>query len=234
MSFTVMSENILDEEYANSYYNVYQKGALIGMVLDIRLRELSDGQFGILDLMKALTDKYGKDHPFNDEDLISDIVEITYPEIGEFFDTYVAGTTPIPYEEFFQKVGLEMQEGQIPVGFILKDQATPYITVNSSGAIILRKDIELNSFLKEAGLQGDDVIKSINGTSYSAANIYDLVIASQEWKEGDDISFTIIRNAEEMTLDATVIKPMATGMRLVEMPDATEEQQELRQAWLKS
>ncbi|MGA8853436.1 MAG: peptidase M61, partial [Christiangramia sp.] len=67
--FTVMSKNILTDEYKDSYYNVYQKGALIGMSLDIRLRELSGGKMGILDLMKKLNAKYGKDKPFNDEDL---------------------------------------------------------------------------------------------------------------------------------------------------------------------
>lgn len=50
--FTEMSKNILEEPYKDMYYNVYMKGALIGMALDIRLRELSGGQMGILDLMK--------------------------------------------------------------------------------------------------------------------------------------------------------------------------------------
>jgi predicted metalloprotease with PDZ domain len=35
MSFTVMSENVLEEPYASNYYNVYMKGALIGMCIDI-------------------------------------------------------------------------------------------------------------------------------------------------------------------------------------------------------
>ena len=95
--FTVMSENILEDEFKDSYYNVYQKGALIGMALDIRLRELSNGETGLLDLMKALSSKYGKDRPFKDEQLIGDIVALTYPEIQTFFDTYITGTTPIPY-----------------------------------------------------------------------------------------------------------------------------------------
>lgn len=51
--FTEMSKNILEEPYKDMYYNVYMKGALIGMALDIRLRELSGGQMGILDLMKT-------------------------------------------------------------------------------------------------------------------------------------------------------------------------------------
>ena len=53
MSFTEMSENIIDEEYAPNFYNVYQKGALIGMVIDILMREESNGNRGILSLRIA-------------------------------------------------------------------------------------------------------------------------------------------------------------------------------------
>ncbi|HET8753882.1 MAG TPA: peptidase M61 [Salinimicrobium sp.] len=232
--FTLMSENILEEEYANSYYNVYQKGALIGMALDIRLRELSNGEMGLLDLMKKLTSRYGKEKPFKDDELINVIVELSYPEIQQFFDSYVTGPTPIPYDEFFQKVGLEFKEGPIKVDYFLKDNSTPYVTLNAQGNIFIRPGIDLNSFLTDLGLQGNDVIKSINGTVYNAQNIYDLITASQQWKVGDPIKVVIERNGEEMTLESTVVEPTATGTRIVEIPNANSEQKELRHDWLKS
>jgi predicted metalloprotease with PDZ domain len=234
MSFTVMSENILEEEYQKNYANVYQKGALIGMALDIRLRELSGGSMGVLDLMKELTEKYGKDRPFNDDELFADIVELTYPEIQNFFDNYVIGTTPIPYSEFFEKVGLEMREDQIPVGYFLKNQTTPYITVNPQGNILVRNDVEMNSFLQDLGLQGGDMIQSIDGTKYTRENIYDLITTSQTWKEGDPITMTIVRDGEEMLVESTIVAPTAPGMRLVEIQNADSDQIELRYAWLKS
>ncbi len=234
MPFTVMSKNILDEEYHSSYNNVYQKGALIGMALDIRLRELSNGRYGILDLMKDLTKKYGKDKPFKDEELIPAIVELTYPEIQSFFDKYVSGSTPIPYDEFFAKAGLELTEGEIEVDYFLKDQSSPYVTLDASGNLIVRSDLELNSFMKEVGLQPNDMIKTINGTAYNARNIYDLIIASQSWKVGDDIKMTIARNGEEKVLESKIIQPTAKGMKLVEMPGASSDQIEIRHAWLKS
>ena len=126
MAFTEMSQNILKDPYKDSYYNVYQKGALIGMALDIRLRELSDGKMGILNLMKALSDKYGMAKPFKDEDLFDDIVNLTYPEIRTFLETYISGSTPIPYNDFFAKVGLEESEAEINTGYFIKGQ-TPYI-----------------------------------------------------------------------------------------------------------
>ncbi|MCB7480583.1 peptidase M61 [Christiangramia sediminis] len=231
--FTVMSKNILTDEYKDSYYNVYQKGALIGMALDIRLRELSGGKMGILDLMKKLNAKYGKDKPFDDDQLISDIVELTYPQIQNFFDTYITGTTPIPYNEFFAKAGIEEKEVMSEVGYFLKGQ-TPYITANQETMqIMFRNNIELNTFHKALEIQGGDTVKSINGTEYNIKNVYDLISASNEWKEDDAITMTIIRDGEEMKLQGKITKPMDNEMKMVEIQNADSEQMELRNAWLK-
>ncbi|CAL66929.1 peptidase M61 [Christiangramia forsetii] len=231
--FTVMSKNILTDEYKDSYYNVYQKGALIGMALDIRLRELSGGKTGILDLMKKLNAKYGKDKPFDDDQLISNIVELTYPEIQDFFDTYITGTTPIPYNEFFAKAGIEEKEMMSEVGYFLKGQ-TPYITANQETMqIIFRDNIELNTFLKDLGVKGGDIVKTINGTEYNIKNVYDLINASNNWKKGDAISMTIIRDGAEMKLEGKVTKPMDKEMKMVEMQTTDGNQMELRNAWLK-
>ncbi len=231
--FTVMSKNILEDEYKDSYYNVYLKGALIGMALDIRLRELSDGNMGILDLMKKLNDKYGKDKPFNDEDLIPVIVELTYPEIKNFFDTYVSGSTPIPYNEFFAKVGLEEKEILKEVGFFINGQS-PYITANQQTMeIIFRNDIEMNTFLKELGVKGGDTLKSVNGVAYNIQNVYDLIMASQSWNEGDNITMTLARDGEEIKLEGKIITPKDKNKTFVEVPNASQDQIALRKAWLK-
>src|SRR5690606_12074067 len=91
LPFTKMSSSILENEYKDNFYNVYHKGALIAMALDIRLRELSNGETGLLDVMKLLSKKYGKDHPFEDEELFQEIAELTFPEVRDFFSLYVEG-----------------------------------------------------------------------------------------------------------------------------------------------
>ena len=235
MPFTVMSENILDEEYESSYYNVYQKGALIGMSLDIRLRELSNGEMGILDLMKKLSNKYGKDKPFEDEELIPAIVELTYPEIQNFFDTYITGTTPIPYGDFFAKVGVEETESEVQTGVFLKGQQ-PYIDGNpQTKELFFREGIAFNSFLNELGAEPKDVIKSVNGTEYNIENVYGLIMGSRGWKEGDQVTMIIERDGEEKTLEATYKTPTDKETKLQEMELSSDDQRvKLRKAWLEN
>ncbi|CAN0507203.1 unnamed protein product, partial [Scytosiphon promiscuus] len=66
--FTVMSREVLGK-YKDQYGNVYEKGALIGLCLDIRLRELSDGKYGLRNVMLDLSKVYGKTKAFKDEEL---------------------------------------------------------------------------------------------------------------------------------------------------------------------
>lgn len=234
MSFTEMSANILEDEYKDSYYNVYQKGALIGMALDIRLRELSGGEMGILDLMKQLISKYGKDTPFEDDALISEIVDMTYPEIQSFFDKHVTGNTPIPYDDFFAKVGVEKTESREKTGYFL-DGRTPFIDANQDeGTVFFRESYPMNSFFKDLGVEGGDVIKSINGTEYTLENIRNLISTSMAWEEGQDFEMTIERDGEEMTFEGKTSQPYTnkTSLKSVEL-DSDAAKFKLRQAWLK-
>ncbi len=204
------------------------------MALDIRLRELSKGQSGILDMMKELSQKYGKDRPFEDDELISQIVEITYPEIADFFDMYITGENPIPYGQFLEKVGLEMSGDSIPTTYFIKGQI-PYIDGNpNSGELFFRENIALNSALKDLGVQNGDIIRSVNGTNFTIQNVYELIMQSQSWEEGDDLKMTVLRNEEELELKGKVTQPMDIELKIKEMElPPTDHRVILREIWLR-
>ncbi|MDN3676786.1 peptidase M61 [Flavobacterium paronense] len=205
MSFTEMSANVLVAPYKDQYLNVYEKGALIGMCIDIIIREKSNGERGILDLMKKLSKEYGVDKPFDDAELFDKITKLTYPEVGAFLNTYVAGTTPIPYDVYFAKMGVVNSKVPVPVNPFLKDQSTPYITVNpNTKEIIVIPSTKLNNFMTGLSLKGGDIIVSINDKPYNLDTIYDLIIESQNWKEDDTISVKIKRDGVEKAITGKV------------------------------
>lgn len=113
VSFTYMSEHILENSYHKNYPNVYQKGALIAMCLDILIRHESDGKRSLLSLMKELSVKYGKNIPFEDDNLLDEITSITYPSVGRFLKNHVEGETPVNYQTYFDMVGLEFKSEKL-------------------------------------------------------------------------------------------------------------------------
>jgi predicted metalloprotease with PDZ domain len=231
MPFTEMSANVLVEPYKDQYLNVYEKGALIGMCIDIIIREKSNGQKGILDLMKKLSKEYGTEKPFDDEELFAKITSLTYPEVGEFLNTYVAGKTPINYDFFYAKMGVTKSKVQKPINPFLKDQSTPYITVNpTTKEISVIPSTELNDFMTNLGLKGGDVIVSINDKKYNLDTIYDMIMESQNWKVDDPITVTISRDGKEQTIKGKV----KLSMDEVEGYNFTDTAKEkLHSGWLK-
>lgn len=118
LSMTEMSTKAIERQ--DQYMNFYQKGALIGLCLDIRLRELSHGKMGTQDLMQKLMKKFGSEKAFKDEELFDEIAAITFPEIRQFFKDYVEQGAPILLKESLQKAGLNY------------DQTLKVITVNDN------------------------------------------------------------------------------------------------------
>ena len=155
--------------------------------------------------MKNLSNLYGVNKPFDDEELFDKITKLTYPEVGEFLNTYVAGKTPIPYDVYFAKMGVNKAKVQVPANPFLKEQTQPFITVNpSTKEIIVVPSTNLNSFMNTLGLKGGDTILSFNDKPYNLDNIYDLIMISQGWKTDDDISVKIKRNGVEQTINGKV------------------------------
>ncbi|WP_297702923.1 peptidase M61 [uncultured Eudoraea sp.] len=235
MSFTTMSRNILEDPYKANYANVYEKGALINMSLDIRLRDLSNGEKGVLWLMKELSKKYDNDTPFEDDELIGEIVDLTYPEIKSFFDTYVAGNTPLNYDEILASVGLKTAEIQERSGYFLNGEI-PFIDIdqNNNDAIIIRSGIELNTFFTGLGAQGGDTIKSIDGMPISLESIRPIIGQSFGWTSDREITMVVQRGEEELILQGKVGTPMLKITTIVPIDNLENTpQSKLRRSWLK-
>lgn len=230
MPFTTMSKNVLVEPYKAQYLNVYEKGTLIGMCLDIIIREKSNGKRGILDLMQKLSNEYGVSKAFNDEELFAKITQLTYPEVGEFLKTYVAGPSPIPYEKYLERVGVTKITKKSPTNVFLNGQI-PSIRVNqSTKEILVLQNKVLNDFYTNLGLKGDDIIVAINDKNYNLDTIYDMITESENWKENDTISVKIKRDGKEQTINGKVKLPYEDK----ESFDATDTSKSiLKDAWLK-
>lgn len=234
MSFTIMSENVLEEPYASQYYNVYMKGALIGMCIDVLMRKESDGNRSMLSLMKELSAKYGQNKPFEDDKIIAEITAMTYPSVGEFLKTHVEGDVPIDYFEFFEMVGLKMGESQVETNYIFAGGQNVVFDANQEKGEIFFSPMALkNSFWVSQGIQAGDVIKKVNGADLTMANAQQVIGGMFGWQEGQEITMDLERNGEVVLIKATLTKATAKSESLIEDENATEAQKTLRAAWLK-
>lgn len=237
LPFTEMSANVLDK-YKNQYINVYNKGALIGLCLDIKLRQLSGGKYGTQNLMQDLSKTYGKTVSFKDDELFDKITTLTYPEIRQFFATYVEGKEPLPLTDILQSVGIEYLPeatvkqaslGGIAIGF---NQSTNRLKVANIDKV--------NDFGKAMGYKANDELVSINGQAMEMMSIQAIMNEySANTKEGETVTVEVARkNAEgkeeiiKLSAPAILVETKQKNvLRLTENPTA--EQLKLRNFWLK-
>lgn len=236
--FTVMSAGCLDK-YKSQYINVYQKGALIGLCLDIQLRKLSGGKMGTQELMRELAKSYGKDKPFKDNELFDKIVSLTYPEIGTFFKKYVAGSTPIPYAEILAMAGLRLEpianRETISLGKIdLKPNRT-------TGRMQITDVSAMNKFGESMGFMEGDELVSLDAKPLTVETWEETWNAYQgSHKEGDKVKMVVARPDGKGAYVQKALKAKAFGIKIKGMnvvsidPAATPDQIAVRKSWLGS
>ena len=231
LPFTVMSKGSLDE-YEDQYLNVYEKGALIGMLLDIKLLQLSGGTYTLSKLMQDLALRYGKDKPFKDEELFGAIVELTYPEIGEFLNTYVAGPAPLPIKEVMELAGITYKETEVVKDFTLGRVQFGYNP--ETKRLVVANNSNMDEFGKAMGYKTGDELFSINGDPIPGDGIqkyFDDLFNS--FKEGDETEIVVIRDGSKKTLSAKMIKTERNRTHtLTPVENPTPEQLKIRNAWL--
>nr|WP_246849053.1 peptidase M61 [Aquimarina sp. U1-2] len=232
MSFALMSENILKAPFRENYRNVYEKGALISMCIDIMMRENSDGIYGILDLIKNLSTRFGQNTPFKDDELIAVIEEVSYPEVSNFLKAHVIGNQPIDYNFYLDKVGVALDSKEVASSYFIHEQQPFVKGLESSNQIVFVTTIPLNSFLKNIGVKGGDILSSINDKAYTIKNIYDLFGDSNAWKVGDKITFRVKRNGKEITLQSTIVKPTVQKMILKQKTEVRPKTKDLFKKWI--
>ncbi len=145
-----------------SYYN---KGEILGILLDLRIRQLTNGSKSLRDLLQWMNEHYARQHHFfPDSSGVEQAVEaLTGQSFDGFFRDYVAGVKEIPYDDFFQFAGLHVVLNTYQV-------ATPGFTTttNLAGQPEVAQ-VDADSDAQRAGVVPGDRITAVNGKPAAAS-----------------------------------------------------------------
>lgn len=205
LSFTEMSRNVLQDPMKKEYPNVYQKGALIAMCIDIMIREHTKGKKGLLWLMAGLVKKYGTDKPFDDKTFLSTITSMTFPELGRFLTDHVAGRQAIDYSAYLKRVGLTDTIVPIaePIAFVTNDALYINIDQDKKQVVVDQPDSN-NLFLTSLGIQNGDILISLNGFPFSADDGSASLMLGYGLEENSTVTLKILRDGKPMEIKGPV------------------------------
>ncbi|HTU36342.1 MAG TPA: hypothetical protein VMF66_21265 [Candidatus Acidoferrum sp.] len=97
-----------DPQRSISYYG---KGQILGVMLDLAIRDATSNHKSLDDVMRLMNDEYAKRGKFYNGDaaIRAAVEKVAGKDFGDFFRRYVAGVDEIPYDKFLAFAGLELR-----------------------------------------------------------------------------------------------------------------------------
>lgn len=228
-SLSQLALNSYTKEGQTQYGNIYMRGALVPGLLDILLLEKSGGTKGYRELIYELSQKYGPDKPFDEKNFIREITELTYPEVGDFFEKYVKNANPLPMEEYYAKIGITY----IPE--IKGEEEVPTVGGNLGVPDGKLRFVNLHPDIIEMGLQLNDELIGYNGEEVTLNNVNQLLGGLLHADIGFEYEVTVRRGEEELNIPLKILsqKQVQKFVFLVD-ENASESAVKLREAWMRN
>ena len=203
----------------------YAKGQVLGVLLDILIRDRTDNQRSLDDVLRAMNNEFAKQNkPYRGTlDIRLTAEQVAGGSFEEFFRKYVSHADPLPYSQILPLAGLDLRTAQRkrPVlGFFTERDLT--------GEVIVR-NLDTESSAAKAGLRSDDVILSWNG-SEPPRNAERWVYSQ---KPGSLVHVRVRRDDREMSIDFRVDEATETFYQVVEDSHAGAKARRIREGILR-
>lgn len=216
-------------EGQKQYVNIYNRGALVAGLLDIRLLELSGGQRGLREVINDLATTYGPNRPFPEKQFFDIFTQKTYPEIADFFNRYIKEAQPLPLQDYYGKLGIRYTPALV-TGKKLPSLGMRLVPANDTFYVK-----QVSEPLRQAGLQDNDAVLSFNQQPVTTATLSAIRAAINNLKAGDSYELVVKRQNQTITLKPAMQEIDEVKRYLFEAdPQATPQQVQLRDRWLKN
>jgi predicted metalloprotease with PDZ domain len=207
-------------EHSISYYT---KGQILGVLLDILIRDRTANGRSLDDLLREMNRDFavaGKAYRDSlDVQLLAE--NLSGSSFADFFKRYIAGAEPLPYRETFALAGLELRE-------TVRQRPALGFTAQIAGGAIVVDSVYATSPAGTAGLQAGDVITKWNGG--------DPPRRSNDWlrqhRPGQALHLRIRRDDAEMNLDFKLSETEEKYYGIAEDAHASEKARRIREGLL--
>jgi predicted metalloprotease with PDZ domain len=219
-----------NENSINSQISYYDKGAILGLLIDLEIRRASNGTKSLDDVMRYLYNEfYKKDRNYSPEDFQKACEAMAGISLDTFFSKYVRAKDELDFNASLSAAGLKLEttatgEGGKAVERVFLGADTQDV----DGKLIVRRVIA-GSPAYDQGLNSGDQIVALNNMR-TDKQFFDARIA--EKKPGDLINLTIFRSDDLSTLVIKLGSRSDISYRIVPLANATPAQKEIYRAWL--
>jgi len=209
-------------EHSVSYYT---KGQVLGDLLDILIRDRTRNEKSLDDVLRAMNTDFAKQgKAYRDSlDIRLTVEKVAGSSFEEFFQKYVAGTEPFPYQRILALAGLELrtlERSRATLGFSTERDAT--------NGVVVVQNVVADGPAAASGLYIGDVILGWNGGEVPRR----LERWLRDQKAGDVLKLRVRREEKEITVEFRLGEIKEIFYAVTEDPHANEKAREIRDGLL--
>ena len=217
------------DDAENASFSYYTKGDLLGMLLDLEIRERTRGARSLDDVFRYLYANYALPKPGWPVGGFERAVEqVAGSDFTDFFARYVAGTEELPYERALGYAGLRLER---------KESAMTYeslgLKIQTENVLPEAMGVMLTSISSDSPafdlLATNDILLAIDGERVTLAT---LPAQLARFKMGDRMRATVFRGDRLLEVSIPLAARPLVAYTITEDPNATPDQKALREAWL--
>ena len=211
-------------EESISYYN---KGQLLGVLLDILIRDTTDNRASLDDVLRALNEEFARRGRFYNESddlraVAEDAIRRKAPaaraDLRDFFARYVSGTAEIPFADLLGRAGWIIKDtGQHRAAF-------GFAINRENGGSFSVAGLESGSAAQQAGLQDGDILVALDGEGVPRS--------PERWlrdhQPDERVTVKVRRGGEEKEFSFVLGRQSEAVYQVVEAPEPTEKQRRIR------
>ena len=177
-------------EFNTSIFEVYDRGFVTGLLLDLRIRHETEGRKSLADVMRWLLAEYGEKHRgYPDDVLWRAVREATGVDIDGLLNVLVRSLQTPPLQEHLRWGGWD---------FRAEEEIDPSLGVFTEGAASARVvAVEPRGPAARAGISRGDVIVSVGGREVASRGQLRLAL-TQQARSGNRTFEVRVRRGEEV------------------------------------
>jgi len=215
-----------DENSINSQVSYYDKGALLGLLLDLEIRKRSAGAKSLDDVMRYLyAEFFKKDRNYGPADFQKAVELMAGGSLEEFFSKYVRGVQELDYNAALDAAGLKLEttaatDAKVYFGADVAEE---------EGRLIVRR-VYAGSPAYEQGLNAGDQIVAMDNMR-ATKEFFNARMA--EKKPGELVNLTIFRFDDLSSLLIRLSDKRESSFRIVPVTTPTPVQKQIYANWLR-
>ena len=217
-----------NENSPNTTISYYTKGAVIGFLLDARVREATGGRRSLDDVLKAAYDLYSGEHGFRPGEFEAVASEVAGIDLDDWFDRAIRSTDELDYGPALAWYGLEFAP-DAPADDDAPAPAWLGLDTRADRGRLLVAGVRRGTPGYEAGFNVGDEILAIG----------DYRVGPEAWRQrlglyraGDAVTVLVARRERLVRLDARFGEAPPEGWRLRPVESPSPAQKDRLDAWL--